>query len=130
LFAQEVQAILKEGRANGIFKVGNPVQEKTFHWLWAKIIQGVLDEYHINWNEHRTKYCTDSSYPSGTSPDQIMQCLQNYGLCNVSIPVTKAAIDALHCKCLPPHSENFCWVDDNFERNCKSPSLIKGPRPE
>ncbi|THU98282.1 hypothetical protein K435DRAFT_661334 [Dendrothele bispora CBS 962.96] len=130
---REVQEILKEGKTNGIFKIGHPVHKNLFHWLWSQILQSFLDSFREYWNSKRTRYRADSGYPSGTTPNQIMRCPEEYGLRDCSILVSKVAIDALRHERLPPRKEVLRWVDDVFEQNARavyeeigSPRLDKG----
>ncbi|KAG7091747.1 hypothetical protein E1B28_008148 [Marasmius oreades] len=110
----ELRGVIEEGKTNGLFNSSYQMHCDLFHWLWPKIVQSVLDDYVKYWNGHRTRKQNDSPMPSGTTPTQVMQCPQDYGMADVGIDVTPEAIQLLRER-LPARTEILRWVSDEFE---------------
>ncbi|KAJ7721702.1 hypothetical protein B0H16DRAFT_1699548 [Mycena metata] len=86
-----------------------------FRWLWPKIVQIGLDEFVDYFNNKKTRRQRNRILPSGVAPNVVFDMPANYGLKNLAIPVTQAALDELRGLIDTPRKEAFRWVSDEFE---------------
>ncbi|KAJ7026380.1 hypothetical protein C8F04DRAFT_966448, partial [Mycena alexandri] len=86
-----------------------------FRWLWPKIVQIGLDEFVDYFNNKKTRRQRNRILPSGVAPNVVFDMPANYGLENLAIPVTQAALDELRGLIDIPRKEAFRWVSDEFE---------------
>ncbi|KAJ7497927.1 hypothetical protein B0H11DRAFT_2384858 [Mycena galericulata] len=87
-----------------------------FRWLWSKIVQTGLDEFIDYFNNlKKTRKQRNRILPSGVAPNVVFDMPANYGLENLAIPVTQAALDELRGLIDTPREDAFRWVSDGFD---------------
>ncbi|KAJ6612194.1 hypothetical protein B0H10DRAFT_1808079 [Mycena sp. CBHHK59/15] len=105
-----LRAIIEEGRIHLI-----PGDLSLFRWLWSKIVQTGLDEFVDYFNNKKTRKQRNRILPSGVAPNVVFDMPANYGLENLAIPVTQAALDELRGLIDTPREDAFRWVSDEFD---------------
>ncbi|KAJ6484892.1 hypothetical protein C8R45DRAFT_999611 [Mycena sanguinolenta] len=80
-----------------------------FRWLWPKIVQIGLDEFVDYFNNKKTR-----KLPSSVAPNVVFDMPGDYGLQNLAIPITPAAIEELRAMIETPREEAFRWVSDEL----------------
>ncbi|KAJ6486613.1 hypothetical protein C8R45DRAFT_902658 [Mycena sanguinolenta] len=104
--------VLEEGR---IYLIpGDAVHRNLFRWLWPKIVQIGLDEFVDYFNNKKTRKQHNRKLPSGVAPNVVFDMPGDYGLQNLAIPITPAAIEELRAMIETPREEAFRWVSDEF----------------
>ncbi|KAJ6481646.1 hypothetical protein C8R45DRAFT_831136, partial [Mycena sanguinolenta] len=67
-----------------------------FRWLWPKIVQIGLDiDEFVDYFNNKTQKQHNRKLPSGVAPNMVFDMPGDYGLQNLAIPVTPAAIEEL-----------------------------------
>ncbi|KAJ7511245.1 hypothetical protein B0H11DRAFT_1700633, partial [Mycena galericulata] len=107
---RSLRAIVEEGRIHLI-----PGDLSLFRWLWSKIVQTGLDEFVDYFNNKKTRKQRNRILPSGVAPNVVFDMPANYGLENLAIPVTQAALDELRGLIDTPREDAFRWVSDGFD---------------
>ncbi|KAJ7266659.1 hypothetical protein C8J57DRAFT_1068487 [Mycena rebaudengoi] len=110
---RSIRDVLEEGRVHLI--PGDLVHRDLFRWLWPKIVQIGLDEFVDYFNNKKTRKQPNRILPSGVAPNVVFDMPEDYGLENLSIPVTQEAIDELRSLIDTPREEAFRWVSDEFD---------------
>ncbi|KAJ7433630.1 hypothetical protein B0H11DRAFT_2375516 [Mycena galericulata] len=111
---RSLRAIIEEGRIHLI--PGDLVHRSLFRWLWSKIVQIGLDEFMDYFNNKKTRKQRNRILPSGVAPNVVFDMPADYGLENLAIPVTQAALDELRGLIDTPRDEAFRWVSHEFDR--------------
>ncbi|KAJ7839693.1 hypothetical protein B0H14DRAFT_2587826 [Mycena olivaceomarginata] len=78
-------------------------------------IQTGLDEFVDYFNNKKTRKQHNRILPSGVAPNVIFDMPGSYGLENLAIPVTQAALDELRGLIDTPREDVFRWVSDKFD---------------
>ncbi|KAJ7475377.1 hypothetical protein B0H11DRAFT_2428460 [Mycena galericulata] len=86
-----------------------------FRWVWSKIVQTGLDEFVDYFNNKKTRKQRNRILPSGVALNVVFDMPANYGLENLAIPVTQAALDELRGLIDTPREDAFRWVSDEFD---------------
>ncbi|KAJ7460384.1 hypothetical protein B0H11DRAFT_1872512 [Mycena galericulata] len=107
---RSLRAIIEEGRIHLILG-----DLSLFRWLWSKIVQTGLDEFVDYFNNKKTRMQRNRILPSGVAPNVVFDMPANYGLENLAIPVTQAALDELRGLIDTPREDAFRWVSDEFD---------------
>ncbi|KAJ6573613.1 hypothetical protein B0H10DRAFT_1838283, partial [Mycena sp. CBHHK59/15] len=107
---RSLRAIIEEGCIHLI-----PGDLSLFRWLWSKIVQTGLDEFVDYFNNKKTRKQRNRILPSGVAPNVVFDMPANYGLENLAIPVTQAALDELRGLIDTPREDAFRWVSDEFD---------------
>ena len=66
-------------------------------------------------NNKKTRKQRNRILPSGVAPNVVFDMPANYGLENLAIPVTQAALDELRSLIDTPREEALRWVSDEFD---------------
>ncbi|KAJ6629044.1 hypothetical protein B0H10DRAFT_1939943 [Mycena sp. CBHHK59/15] len=86
-----------------------------FRWLWPNIVQIGLDEFLDYFNNKKTHKQRNRILPSGVALNVVFDMPADYGLQNLTIPVTQEAIQELRGLIETPREEAFRWVSDEFD---------------
>ncbi|KAJ6579829.1 hypothetical protein B0H10DRAFT_1835208, partial [Mycena sp. CBHHK59/15] len=108
-----IHDVLKEGRIHII--LGDVIHKNLFRWLWPNIVQIGLDEFLDYFNNKKTHKQRNRILPSGVAPNVVFDMPADYGLQNLTIPVTQEAIQELRGLIETPREEAFRWVSDEFD---------------
>jgi hypothetical protein len=86
-----------------------------FHWLWPKIVQGVLDLFTKYWNNHKVRKQSGKELPSGVAPFEVWRFPARFGLIRAGIKVDPAVVEELRSRIPISREECFRWVTDEFD---------------
>ncbi|KAJ7753459.1 hypothetical protein B0H16DRAFT_1886898 [Mycena metata] len=84
----------------------------------GRTLRAIIEEGHEfvdYFNNKKTRRQRNRILPSGVAPNVVFDMPANYGLENLAIPVTQAALDELRGLIDTPRKEAFRWVSDEFE---------------
>ncbi|KAJ7358175.1 hypothetical protein DFH08DRAFT_655416, partial [Mycena albidolilacea] len=84
-------------------------------WLWPKIVKIGLDEFVDYFNNKKIRKLSGRASPQVSLPMLSFHMPEDYGLENLAIPVTRAAINELRSLIDTPQEEAFHWVSDEFD---------------
>jgi hypothetical protein len=77
-------------------------------------VQGSLDAFVNYFNKRKIRSQPESPLPSNVTPTQIMACPADYQMTDCRINVPPQLVNDLRSR-LPPKSEAYRWVSDEFE---------------
>ncbi|KAJ7438127.1 hypothetical protein B0H11DRAFT_2206308 [Mycena galericulata] len=115
LFDFERKSLSRELRLRYLEEKHHITIGSLFRWLWSKIVQTGLDEFVDYFNNKKTRKQRNRILPSGVAPNVVFDMPANYGLENLAIPVTQAALDELRGLIDTPREDAFRWVSDGFD---------------
>jgi hypothetical protein len=79
------------------------------------MVQIGLDESIDYFNNKKTRKQHSRILPSGVTPNVVFDMPANYGLENLAIPVTQAAVDELRSLIDTPRKDAYRWVSGEFD---------------
>ncbi|KAF8183565.1 hypothetical protein K438DRAFT_1599635 [Mycena galopus ATCC 62051] len=125
---RNIKHTLLQGNANGLFSPGNPNHVNLFQWLWPRIVQCHLNEFHDYWNTTPRRSQKVKTLPT-VAPEMVFNYPERYNMLHCGTTVPAGLIKELRATHLnKTRAEVMEWVPQEFDELASAAyELIESP---